>query len=43
MAAATMNQGLTLVHFSARLEDLRDTSLKVVLNLSTLGHIHGLV
>jgi hypothetical protein len=28
-------QGLTLVHFSAQLEDLRDTSLTLALNLST--------
>ena len=30
-------QGLTLAHFTAQLEDLRDTSLTVELNLSTFG------
>jgi hypothetical protein len=30
-------QGLTLAHFRARLEDLRDTSLTLELNLSTFG------
>ena len=30
-------QGLTLVHFSAQLEDLRDTSLTLLINLSTFG------
>jgi hypothetical protein len=30
-------QGLTLAHFRAQLEDLRDTSLKLELNLSTFG------
>jgi len=43
----TRVQGLTLVHFSAQLEDLRDTSLTSELNLSTfrthprinLGHM----
>jgi len=34
-AAAT--QGLTLAHFRAQLEDLRDTSLTLELNLSTFG------
>jgi hypothetical protein len=29
------NQGLTLAHFRAQLEDLRDTSLTLQLNLST--------
>jgi hypothetical protein len=32
-------QGLTLAHFRAQLEDLRDTLLTVQLNWSTLGHI----
>jgi len=32
-----MGQGLTLAHFKAQLEDLRDTSLTSELNLSTLG------
>ena len=30
-------QGLTLAHFKAQLEDLRDTSLTLELNLSTFG------
>ena len=30
-------QGLTLAHFKAHLEHLRDTSLTLQLNLSTLG------
>jgi hypothetical protein len=30
-------QGLTLDHFSVQLEDLRDTSLTLELNLSTFG------
>jgi hypothetical protein len=30
-------QGLTLAHFRAQLEDLRDTSLTSELNLSTFG------
>jgi len=30
-------QGLTLAHFRAQLEDLRDTSLTLELNLSTFG------
>jgi len=30
-------QGLTLAHFTAQLEDLRDTSLTLELNLSTFG------
>jgi hypothetical protein len=36
-AAAPGGQGLTLVHFRAQLEDLRDTSLTLELNLSTFG------
>jgi hypothetical protein len=32
-----LGQGLTLVRFRAQLEDLRDTSLTLQLNLSTLG------
>ena len=32
-----LRQGLTLVHFSAQLKDLRDTSLALELNLSTFG------
>ena len=35
--ARTSRHGLTLVHFSAQLEDLRDTSLTLELNLSTFG------
>ena len=31
----TLRQGLTLAHFRAQLEDLRDTSLTLGLNLST--------
>ena len=31
------DQGLTLAHFKAQLEDLRDTSLTSQLNLSTFG------
>jgi len=31
------NQGLTPAHFKAQLEDLRDTSLTLELNLSTFG------
>ena len=30
-------QGLTLAHFTAQLEDLRDTSLTLELNLCTFG------
>ena len=30
-------QGLKLAHFKAQLEDLRDTSLTLELNLSTFG------
>jgi hypothetical protein len=30
-------QGLTLAHFKAQLEDLRDTSLTLELNVSTFG------
>jgi len=30
-------QGLTLAHFRAQLEDLRDTTLTLELNLSTFG------
>jgi len=30
-------QGRTLVHFSAQLEDIRDTSLTLELNLGTFG------
>jgi len=33
----TCVQGLTLAHFRAQLEDLRDTSLTLELNLSTCG------
>jgi hypothetical protein len=33
----TFIQGLTLAHFTAQLEDLRDTSLTSELKLSTLG------
>jgi hypothetical protein len=33
----TAGQGLTLAHFRAQLEDLRDTSLTLELNLSTFG------
>ena len=32
-----LGQGLTLAHFRAQLEDLRDTSLTPELNLSTFG------
>ena len=35
--SAPAGQGLTLAHFRAQLEDLRDTSLTLELNLSTLG------
>jgi len=31
------HQGLTLAHFKAQLEDLRDTSLTLERNLSTIG------
>jgi len=31
------NQGLTLVHFTAQLDDLRDTALTLQVNLSTFG------
>ena len=34
---STSKQGLTLAHFKAQLEDLRDTSLTLELNLSTFG------
>jgi len=33
----TRVKGLTLAHFRAQLEDLRDTSLTLELNLSTFG------
>jgi hypothetical protein len=36
-AEAGPGQGLELAHFRAQLEDLRDTSLTLELNLSTLG------
>jgi len=36
-AAAPHSQGLALAHFRAQLEDLRDTSLTLELNLSTFG------
>ena len=36
-AVLARTQGLTLAHFRAQREDLRDTSLTVELNLSTLG------
>jgi len=36
-ATASATQGLPLVHFSAQLEDLWDTSLTFELNLSTFG------
>jgi len=39
--SSTLRQGLTLAHFKAQLEDLRDTSLTLEPNLSTFGHIHG--
>jgi len=39
---APTGQGLTVAHNRAQLEDLRDTTLTSELNLSTLGHIHGL-
>ena len=35
--APTDSQGLTLAHFRAQLEDLRDTSLTLDLNLSSFG------
>jgi len=35
--AGTSHQGLTLAHFRAQLEDLRDASLTSMLNLSTFG------
>ena len=35
--AAAGRQGLTLAHFRAQLEDVRDTSLTLELNLSTFG------
>jgi hypothetical protein len=35
LSSSTPRQGLTLVHFRAQLEDLRDTSLTSELNLST--------
>jgi len=34
---AHLRQGLTLAHFKAQLEDLRDTSLTLELKLSTFG------
>jgi len=34
---ATVVQGLTLAHFRAQLEDLRDTLLTLELNLSIFG------
>jgi hypothetical protein len=37
LAWLTCGQGLTLAHFRAQLEDLRDTSLTLELNLSTSG------
>jgi len=36
-------QGLTLARCRAQLEDVRDASLTVELNLSTLRHVQGLV
>jgi len=36
-AGAGARQGLTLAHFKAQLEDLRDTLLTLELNLSTFG------
>jgi len=33
----TVTQGRALIHFRAQLEDLRDTSLTLQLNLSTFG------
>ena len=36
-AASPASQGLTLAHFRAQLEVLRDTSLTLELNLSTFG------
>jgi hypothetical protein len=36
-ATHTTKQGLTLAHFTVQLEDLRDTSLTLELNLSTFG------
>ena len=35
--AAAASQGLTLTHFRAQLDHLRDTSLTLELNLSTFG------
>jgi hypothetical protein len=40
MGYSTLRQGLTLAHFRAQLEDLRDTSLKLELNLSTSSRIN---
>ena len=37
MSAIGWRQGLTIVHFSAQLEDLRDASLMLELNLRTFG------
>jgi len=36
-SSSSSNQGLTLAHFRAQLEDIRDTSLSSELNLSTCG------
>jgi len=36
-AASALSQGLTLAHFRAQLQDLRDTSLTLELILSTFG------
>ena len=36
-STSTSHQGLTLAHFTAQLKDLRDSSLTLELNLSTLG------
>jgi hypothetical protein len=36
-SASAPRQGLTLAHFTAQLEDLRDTSLTQELNFSTFG------
>jgi len=42
VSGLTQGQGLTFVHCSVQPEDLQNTSLTLELNLSTLGHIHGL-
>ena len=36
-SAVASHQGLTLAHFRAQLEDLRNTSLTLELNMSTFG------